>query len=428
MLELSHRKSQNLVDLFSIVGALAIYTVLIYHIFIIYALGLPNILDEAVTLIALGFITFRALRDPVAARLLFIFVLGMVVLTLLSFESLRYRGIVNVVIQNLIHLKILIYFGFMWLTLNNKRARWLIIFLLAMTIFFMMVNFATGDLFNKLTGIAVNLRGGMVRPIGIQADTAGLGMTFAMIGLYFLMRDFDNYSSSQILVLSLFVILILFSTSRTALVLLPLVAVWWMRESYKLFVLVLLFGVIGFFVLRGNSYILELIEITALNIEWTIESPEEAAYIRGIMIYYAFVLATDRFPFGTGAASYGTLMSDNSPIYTEIGLQNSRFFIEKSGIYDSNFASILGEFGYLGLALYGALLVWTFAVPALVYKNKFKWSKGFKYTFWGAVFAYSVTIPVFMNSYPAMLLAAVGVAAYYNDYWKRHQTKEDVST
>lgn len=428
MPELSHRKSQNLVDLFAMVGAIGIYTVLVYHIFIIHALGLPNILDEAVTLLALGFIIFRALRDPVAAKILLIFVSGMLILTLLSFESLRYRGIVNVVIQNLIHLKIIIYFGFMWLTLTNKRARWLILFLLAMTIFFMVVNFATGDLFNKLTGIAVNVRGGMVRPIGIQADTAGLGMTFAMIGLYYLMRDFNNYNASQIFVLSLFVALILFSTSRTALIILPLVAVWWMRESYKLFILVAIMGVVGFFALRGNNYILELIEITALNIEWTVDSPEEAAYIRGIMIYYAFVLATDRFPFGTGAASYGTLMSDDSPIYAEIGLQNSRFFIEKSGIYDSNFASILGEFGYLGLVIYGAILVWTFATPALVYKNKFKWSKGFKYTFWGAVVAYSVTIPVFMNSYPAMLLSAVGVAAYYNDYWKRNKTKEDEST
>ena len=55
---------------------------------------------------------------------------------------------------------------------------------------------------------------------------------------------------------------------------------------------------------------------------------------------------------GTGAATYGTVMSDNSAVYAEIGLQNSRYFVEKDGIYDSNFASLLGEFGFIGLFMF----------------------------------------------------------------------------
>jgi hypothetical protein len=131
------------------------------------------------------------------------------------------------------------------------------------------------------------------------------------------------------------------------------------------------------------------------------------------MIYFAFELAVDRFPLGTGAATYGTVMSDNSNIYAEIGLQNSRYFIEKDGIYDSNFASLLGEFGFLGLLLYLFVFYKVIRAP-MVYSRQSNSEPEFRFVLFGVAFAYGVTTPIFMNTYPAFILVLVIVASYHS--------------
>lgn len=412
MYKLSHHKSKLLVSFYSLLAVTLLSAVFVTHTALITALGAPAFVDEIVILAALAFISFRAIRDEQARSFVFAFAIGMFIFTALSFESLRHRGITTVLIQNLVHLKYIIIFGFFWLALGDRSPKF-VKWLLWLSIGFLVLNLLTGDVFNQLLKVTPNIRGDGVRPIGFQGDTAGLGLTFAFIGLYYLVRDSDNYNVSQLFTLSLFVFLILLATTRTGLVMVPIVAVWWMRSSAKLFVLMLLLLPIAFFALKDSSYIQELIEITVLNVQWTMESPEDIGYIRGIMIYYSVVLAWSRFPFGTGAGSYGTLMSDNSPVYAEIGLENSVFFLTKSGIYDSNLASLLGEFGVLGILLFAALAYWVFTIPERSKVKPRKLSSGFKFSFFALVGAYSIAVPLFMNSYPAVVMCLVAAAAYF---------------
>jgi hypothetical protein len=152
-----------------------------------------------------------------------------------------------------------------------------------------------------------------------------------------------------------------------------------------------------------NEYIEELILLTLNDLT---TDPNESQYIRGIMIYFSVVLATKYFPFGTGAASYGTLLSDNSPVYREIGLSTTYHFQTKWGIYDSNFASILGEFGVLGMVLFAYILYKMFR---LVVKNGA--TRSFAVVFAALISFYSLVTPTFMSSYSAMLLALLMVAA-----------------
>jgi hypothetical protein len=278
----------------------------------------------------------------------------------------------------------------------------------------MFINLFTGSLFNILFDTKVNMRSGGVRPIGIQADTGSLGTTFALIGCLIISGLKSTNNNIKVIMLLVMAVLVLIASTRTALILLPLVVVWWLRDSVKSFIIAFLLLVSSFFIIQSSNYMDEIIAITIDNIEATVDDPVASSYIRGIMIYFAFELAVDRFPLGTGAATYGTVMSDNSDVYVEIGLQNSRYFVEKDGIYDSNFASLLGEFGFLGLLLYLFVFYKVIRAP-MVYSRQSNSEPEFRFVLFGVAFAYGVTTPIFMNTYPAFILVLVIVASYHSN-------------
>jgi hypothetical protein len=86
------------------------------------------------------------------------------------------------------------------------------------------------------------------------------------------------------------------------------------------------------------------------------KSIESSQYIRAIMLYLGAKLAIANFPFGVGAGNFGTVMSVDSPVYQEMGVANSYFFSNAIGIYDSNIASIMGEYGVFGVVVFSVLL------------------------------------------------------------------------
>jgi hypothetical protein len=79
---------------------------------------------------------------------------------------------------------------------------------------------------------------------------------------------------------------------------------------------------------------------------------QDSYYIRGIMINLATQIGAIFFPIGSGAATFGSKFSDGSPVYEMLGVAHRVFFVEQAGIYDSNVASILGEYGIIGSAFY----------------------------------------------------------------------------
>ena len=273
----------------------------------------------------------------------------------------------------------------------------------------MILNLTTGTAFNEIFDLPIQNRGGGVRPVGIQADTASLGTTFSIIGCLAI-AGFRNSKTTKIIILFMISALILLSSVRAALLLVPLIILWWLKDSIKSFAIAFVLIVIGFFTFKSNNYVDELIDITTQNIEWTVDNPVESGYIRGIMIFFSFEVANERFPVGAGAATYGTVTSDDSHIYAEIGMHNSRFFVEKEGIYDSNLASLLGEFGYLGFVIYLFIFYLVVTTPAKF--KKYEQEDEFKFVFSLLVIGYGVATPIFMNTYPAFILALVLVGSY----------------
>src|SRR5690606_20225425 len=78
---------------------------------------------------------------------------------------------------------------------------------------------------------------------------------------------------------------------------------------------------------------------------------------RVILLSEGFKLAVENFPFGTGLASFGTPFALDVGVYEETGIRGMFFLNQGTALFDNNFASILGETGFLGLPLV-LLLIW----------------------------------------------------------------------
>jgi hypothetical protein len=371
---------------------------------------LSTFADEIILACILVFSLIRAFSDIIVRRLMIIYCSAFLFFLAISIVSIADRGLISVIIQVFIHLKFILFVAFIWSSLTTKYALKVSYTCLAITIVFLLINLLSGNYFNELFDVVTQKRGGGIRPLGIQGDTASLGTTLALMACLLITSIKNLTIKVKTFFFMFFSIIVLFTTVRTALLFIPLIILWWLKDSIKSFSIALLLILVALVPLKSSDYMAELIDITNHNIESTIENPVEAGYIRGIMIYFSFELANDRFPLGTGAATYGTVMSTESHIYAEIGLHNSHFFIDKEGIYDSNFASILGEFGYLGLLIYFIVFYLVLMTPSStgIYTNEAE----FRFVFFFLICGYSIATPIFMNTYPAFILALVLVSSY----------------
>lgn len=401
-------KLANLIRFYQIIITTVILFLLFFQVSLSKLGAIPNFTDELILVLILSYSMYRAFFDTTIRKLMLIYWLAFLFFTVLSLPSIGLRGPVNVLLQVFIHLKFILFIVFLWAALGAKYASKVSIFLLVVTIIGLIYNLLSGDQFNQLFDVITQKRGGNVRPIGIQSDTASLGTTLALFGCLFITAFKDMKLKAFLIIV--FSLLIILSTVRTALLLIPLIALWWFKDSIKSFAVALVFVFVGAIFFSKSNYVDELIDITVQNIEWTVDSPVESGYIRGIMIYFSFELANSRFPIGTGAATYGTVTSDDSHIYAEIGLHNSRFFVEKEGIYDSNFASLLGEFGYLGMVVFYLIFLWV--IKTLNDNNSIKKNSEFQFVFYLLVCGYSIATPIFMNTYPAFILALVLISSF----------------
>ncbi|MCH9659595.1 MAG: O-antigen ligase family protein, partial [Bacteroidetes bacterium] len=75
-------------------------------------------------------------------------------------------------------------------------------------------------------------------------------------------------------------------------------------------------------------------------------------YIRGLMFFMSLLIFVNYFPIGTGAGTFGSIFAKDSQVYRDFGVHKRFYFVEEWGIYDSNVASIVGEYGLLGILLY----------------------------------------------------------------------------
>ena len=126
-------------------------------------------------------------------------------------------------------------------------------------------------------------------------------------------------------------------------------------------------------------------------------------YVRGIMVYGGFKFAIENFPFGVGAANFGTVMSFGGKYYDILGISRMDEFSDSSGIFDSNIASILGEYGVI---FFLVLLYLSFFVIGGIIQNK---SLALFFSFIGAFIAFSQPFYSYnVNSFNFLLFICCG--------------------
>ena len=89
---------------------------------------------------------------------------------------------------------------------------------------------------------------------------------------------------------------------------------------------VFIFSLLALLSVLGDS---DMLDNTMRNIA-ALEDIDESGYIRGIMIVHGFQLFYDNFPVGTGAATFGSVLSAGSHVYDTLGLADMSFFPEYS--------------------------------------------------------------------------------------------------
>jgi len=374
--------------------------------FFVHSFNLPllNYCDEILLIISLGYIVKeKALSNQRNGYLNFI-IFGILLFSVLSFVFGQKTNSSLIILQVIIHFKLFIITYLITQVFDKKWIIKLLKFMFVFLFFGMFVNVLLGENFNEIYDIKIDYRFGLFSINGFQMNRNALGL--ALILLYLILNDFNKLSKP--VVFATIVIAIFITGSRTAIILF-LLAYFYLNIlfKYKKLRVIILFFLITI-IIPGLYYSLENSEFFLITKNNFSQINNESGYIRGIIIYFSFVLSSLYFPFGSGAATFATIMSKDSEVYSMIGLDNSIFIQEFHGIFDSNFASILGEFGYLGIVFFIILFI-----KLKSFLNVHKSAKIPTIIIILVLSVYSFTTPIFMSA-NFIIFTSLTFAYFYN--------------
>ncbi|MCR9185099.1 MAG: hypothetical protein NXH81_06870 [Halieaceae bacterium] len=189
------------------------------------------------------------------------------------------------------------------------------------------------------------------RLMGFSLNANRAAAASSVLLLYFV------FYKRSLLTASLFFFLLLFSESRSVTFLVAIVFAFLIlsaRISVPKKIAVASFGII---VVLGFLSQFIAFEETVFKIENTLSG--DLRYIRAAMLFGGWSLATEFFPFGVGGGMFGSSMSQGSAAYVIIGISHWSTVVDMTGVFDSGFGAILGEYGFLGLLIYVFLVYLT---------------------------------------------------------------------
>lgn len=273
-----------------------------------------------------------------------------------------------------------------------------------------LIHVILGVRFNHLMEIATFARPN-IRYVGFFTHPNHLAYIALLYMIYVLNIKFVKQSSLSfydwIKIVTAFFVIIL-ADSRTAMLaagILFFVFYWELiKRNYKIILSGVLIGVLG---LAYVWFYTGLVESIGRNLRDTFDLSSH--YIRGNMIYLSGLIFLDFFPIGTGAATFGSVLSGDT-VYALYGQADRYYFVNKKGIYDSNVASIVGEYGFLGIIFFIFLFYYLI-----------KYLKGFtshKTLMLPLVFLflfYSITNPMLTNNLYVLLTSVVLVLLVNKD-------------
>ena len=391
MEKISNTSGKLLKILFSLFLIITLFSKFLDNIF---SVNFFSLFDEFLIVISIIVIAFKlAIKlslDLFSLKLISCF--G--VLLLISFMSNYF--IIESLFQIFIHLKLFLFFILIrTIYYNDQRLLQKIFYLfIAITFIGLIMNIILQDTFNEIFNIELKYRFDLLRMNGFQLSANNLGISF-LIGYLFVI-----YSTNQrnLLITSIitfvFVLLCLVSGTRTALLIIPFVYLIILKNKFKGILRYFAYS-FGLLTLMFFIFIIQDSEIIQKTMGNFLAISDNSDYARGVMIVNSFKLAFIHFPIGSGAASFGSILSVNSPVYNQLGINFNG--LDRSGmseIFDSNFASVLGEFGVIGIFVFLYLFYG-------IQQN----SNNYLRLILISVLFFSFTNPVLMNGYQALIFS-----------------------
>jgi O-antigen ligase len=388
---------KHIVKLKNFILVFIIFAILFSNYFIlIFNINFIKYLDEV--LVLLFFLHISSIRRvnyyTISIYIALIYFIGIS----LFFEV---NSTFNIVIQSIIHLKFFIFID----VINEYFSRQLIVRIIKYLFIISLVGFLWNLFFPSFFSISlsspqdIDLESSKIG--GFQLSINNLAFTFLFIYIYRL-HNLGRDTKKIIFYSLFFLIILLLIGSRTAILGLFMTVfslLQYKQKKYKLisnFFYIISVLLLLFFIQDSTIITRTLNNISMIS--------SDSGYIRGIMIASSLILFLQHFPFGSGAATFGSALSTNSKVYQQLGLDNLSFFIEMRGVFDSNWASIIGEFGFLGLLIFLMLLYRAFKYINLNSNNE---SKKFVVLIFLLAIITGLTKPVFMQAYLSLIFALI---------------------
>jgi hypothetical protein len=380
--------------LFAFVILISLFSKFFDNIFETYIFGF---LDELLLMFSVFMIMMQLFIRTTFNKFSWQLLLGLFVLLAISVLSKYFTK--ESIIQVFIHLKLFFYFLVLKMLFfnDNKLLRVTFFGFIIITFLGLFSNLILYDYFNTFFEIPIKSRFDLLRMNGVQLSANNLGISFLIMYLYFVFSSNKKGFLMVSVISFVFICLCLLSGTRTALLIVPFVYIVLLKDKYS--GVIKYIGLFSIFLVVFSVMIIlsdtEIIQKTITNIT---DINNDSMYARGIILFNSLKLASMHFPIGSGAATFGSILSVNSPVYSQLGINFSGF--DKAGmtaIFDSNFASILAEFGVIGILVFSFLLY-------KMYKSINNNSSYYLLVLL-SVIIFSFTNPTIMNGFQALLFA-----------------------
>ena len=235
------------------------------------------------------------------------------------------------------------------------------------------------------------------RAVGFYLNPNRLGVTCAFLILYY------YYVKNNIVISLLLACAIVLSESDTAIIyIMFFVTVFSWNRAMPLSIKYLIMTAVFF----GSIYTVYYVFTSGL-----IQYIQETLFPRVLFLMNGLRLAVEFFPFGTGAATYGSAFSEDSKIYDYLGISNVWYIKEYFSVRDSELGSFLGEFGFLTIII--------MIVTLTKYFRTISSKPNIAISFTVAIFLFSAVRPVIGSVFFAVLFVYIVSIFYHMDSLKQ---------
>lgn len=245
---------------------------------------------------------------------------------------------------------------------------------------------------------------------------------------------FDSEPRFGYIIACCMLVILLVEKSRSKEIIYSVLCIFNMVLTTKGSVYMVFICYIGFLILWRKQSKMTAIQALPLALATTAASTlqintylKDAQSPRMLFLKYGFVTANKYFPLGSGFATYGSDMAKRvySPLYYEYKFNKVYGMSQKRDMFltDNYFAMIFGQFGYIGTALFGVLMVIMFRTINNI--NIYKRAKALTLAMLIGLLISSLGSAIIKMNIGVLCVSLMGLACGYSNH---EVNKESTST